>query len=185
MSAIRLTHIAAVMAMALFLVACGGTSPIADREGNTVYTQQTMWADGNKHLTTNYSVGLHVPVNTQVEVVDTSAEEIVLRIPELDDRTVHIINAENHTQQDISGIYDRYFGQQPVDLSRFDSETREAIEAGEVQEGMSKEAVLLARGHPPAHRTPSTDQDSWTYWRNRFNRRVIHFEDDRVARIQD
>lgn len=176
----------AVLVLALFgLAACSGPSPIQDVEGNQVYTQLSMWADGDKHLTTNYSVGIHVPVNTQVNIVDTSAEEIVIEIPDLDNRTVTIINAAQHTQEDIQGIYNRYFGDQPVSLNRFDSSTREAIRAGEMREGMSKEAVLLARGYPPAHRTASTEQDEWMYWRNRFNRVAVRFENDRVNEIQN
>lgn len=176
----------AVLALAVFgLSACSSPSPIQDVEGKQVYTQLSMWADGDKHLTTNYSVGIHVPINTQVNILDTSAEEIVIEIPDLDNRTVTIINAAQHTQEDIQGIYNRYFGDQPVDLSRFGSSTREAIRAGEIREGMRKDAVLLARGYPPAHRTASTDQNEWMYWRNRFNRVAVHFENDRVSRIQN
>jgi hypothetical protein len=175
---------AAALAM-VGLAACSGPSPIQDVEGSQVYTQLSMWADGDKHLTTNYSVGVHVPVNTQVNILSTSAETITIQIPEPDNREVTIINAAQHTQEDIQGIYDRYFGSQPVNLNRFSGSTRDAIQAGEVREGMSKDAVLLARGYPPAHRTASTEADEWMYWRNRFNRVAVRFENGEVSEIQD
>lgn len=177
--------LSSLLSAAVLLGACGGgPSPIAEHEGSTVYTQVSMWAENDQHLTTNYSAGYHIPPNTQVEIRNSNREAIVMHIPELD-RTVRIVNAAQHTEMDIAGIYDRYFGDSPVDLGRFDEQTRDYIKRGEVKEGMSKEAVLLARGYPPTHRTPSTDVNSWTYWHNRFGRNIVHFEDGEVARIEE
>lgn len=179
-----LKRLFAFSALVVVLAACaGGGSPVQQYEGNTVYTQTNLWIDGNRHLTTNYSTGYLVPVNSQVEIVDTNRRDIVIRVPDLD-RNVRIENATNHTLEDVEGIYNRYFGDNPVDLNRFDSATRDAIKGGRVEEGMSRDAVLLARGYPPAHQTPTTDQDVWTYWRNRFARQVVTFSGDRVSELE-
>jgi hypothetical protein len=61
---------------------------------------------------------------------------------------------------------------------------RKLIEEGVVQKGMTKHDVLLALGYPPAHRTPSLDASSWTYWQNRWVTMVIHFDGDKVSRIE-
>jgi hypothetical protein len=41
---------------------------------------------------------------------------------------------------------------------------------------MTKEQVLMARGYPPAHETPSLDLDTWKYWSSRFVTQTIAFE---------
>lgn len=41
---------------------------------------------------------------------------------------------------------------------------REAVNAGKVALGMSKEQVIAAVGYPPAHATPSMDAAQWKYW---------------------
>ncbi len=61
---------------------------------------------------------------------------------------------------------------------------RKLIEEGIVQKGMTKREVLMALGYPPAHRTPSLDASSWTYWQNRWATMVIHFDGDKVSRIE-
>ena len=46
-------------------------------------------------------------------------------------------------------------------------EEQDHIEKGTVGGGMTKEAVLMAYGYPPSHRTPSLSMDTWTYWTGR------------------
>lgn len=170
--------------LVVFAVACGSkASPIQQHEGATVYTQVGMWAEEGRHHTTNYSRGVHLPVNTRVVIEETSSETIVFRVPDID-LQVTMINAADHTQKDIGEIYNQYFGNSQVDLSGFSATERDAIENGEIEQGMSKQAVLVARGHPPAHATPSTDMDTWTYWRHRFGRNEVHFENGRVSEIK-
>ncbi len=172
------------LSLVVFAVACGSkTNPIQQYEGSTVYTQTGMWAEEGRHHTTNYSQGIHLPVNTRVTIQDTNRERIILHVPEMDFQ-VTMINAPKHTQKDIEEIYNQYFGNAQVDLSGFSAAERRAIERGEVEIGMSKEAVLLARGYPPSHATPSTNMDTWTYWRHRFGRNLVHFKNGRVSEIE-
>ena len=52
--------------------------------------------------------------------------------------------------------------------------------------GMTKEGVIFAIGYPPRHVNPDLDSYQWTYWKSRFNRFVVEFDDeDRVASIRD
>ena len=177
------TRLLAWLSLVVFVVACGKASPIEHHEGTTVYTQIGMWVEGNAHNTTNYSQGVHIPINTRVEIQDSNPEAIVFYIPDMDER-VRLVNARQYTQLDIEGIFDRYFGTEQVSLDGFNRSTRQAIERGQIEIGMSKDAVLLARGYPPAHETPSTDHDTWTYWRHRFGRQLVHFENGRVSEIE-
>jgi hypothetical protein len=58
-----------------------------------------------------------------------------------------------------------------------------AIENGAVEPGMTKEQVLMSRGIPPAHRTPSLDSPVWTYWENRWTTMTVYFDGDKVDRV--
>jgi hypothetical protein len=56
-----------------------------------------------------------------------------------------------------------------------------AIKEGKVQVGMSKKAVLVSVGYPPETGTPSTDSDTWKYWRNRFGNYLVQFSNGKVS----
>lgn len=40
---------------------------------------------------------------------------------------------------------------------------------------LSKKGVKMALGYPAKHRTPSLDDNTWTYWRDRYRTTVIIF----------
>jgi hypothetical protein len=55
---------------------------------------------------------------------------------------------------------------------------KDAIQAGQVSAGMSKEAVLIAWGYPPEHRTVSIKAPSWIFWTSRFVNKTLQFDQD-------
>ncbi len=178
----------AVVALAIVLAACAkhraAESPIPEVEGNTVHTQLNFWVFEGEHETTNYRMGSMIPVNSEVRIVDTTGRTITGEVTDSGQRFT-IINVAEYTKKDLEGIYDRYFDATPRSLDGFSADEREAIEAGKIEEGMSKDAVLVARGYPPAHRTASTEVNSWRYWKGRHNTMVVQFEDGRVASIRE
>jgi hypothetical protein len=99
-------------------------------------------------------------------------------------QAIEIENVDKYTGKDIGAISARMFSPAPIDLSRFTDQERRLILAGQVEAGMSKEAVILALGYPPSHKTPSLEGDAWTYWRNRFVTFVVEFENGKVARVR-
>ncbi len=171
---------------ALVLAGCastGGPSPITDKEGQTVYTQRNLWFHEGEHITTNYQAGTKLPINSRVTITGSSGETIAIETADGNQYT--IVNVADYTKEDIAGIYDRYFANSKVDLSRFTAQERRAIEKGRIDEGMSKEALLVARGYPPAHETPSLESDSWRYWKKRHDTMIVEFDDGRVSRVKD
>ena len=167
----------------LLLTACA-FSPIGEFEGETRYTQCNLWVADGVHETTNYRVGYMIPVNTRVRIGDTSERVIKVSVPETGER-FRIINIREYTDRDIKAIFQRYFADESQKLDAFRASEREAIESGEVERGMSKDAVLIARGFPPAHETPSIRMDDWRYWKSGNDTRVVRFEDDRVSEVVD
>ena len=59
------------------------------------------------------------------------------------------------------------------------------VAAGEVAAGMSKQAVLMAYGYPPSHKTPSLKKDKWVYWLTRYKTQTVEFKDDKVAEKEE
>lgn len=163
----------------------GGKSPIKEHHGEQFYTQVNMWAEDGEHIATNYSRGRFIPLNTRVVITSSSSETIRFRIPDMNDRTIRIVNEPEYTKKNVQQLFKRYFGEEKVDLGGFSEAERDAIRNGNLQPGMAKEAVLLARGYPPLHQTPSLESDRWKYWRSRFNTILVHFENDKVEWIKN
>ena len=67
----------------------------------------------------------------------------------------------------------------------FSDEEKSMIRRGAVGNGMSKEAVLISWGYPPEHRTLSTKANTWLYWRNRFMKKAVDFDNnDKVINVR-
>ncbi len=59
----------------------------------------------------------------------------------------------------------------------------DAIRDGQLVEGMTKEQALMARGYPPAHRTPSLEANEWIYYETPgFVHRVV-FSDGKIQSV--
>ena len=57
-----------------------------------------------------------------------------------------------------------------------------AIKNGIIVDGMSKEAVLVAYGRPPEHKTSSLERNIWYYWLNKFRHLEVCFDkEDRTT----
>ncbi len=52
---------------------------------------------------------------------------------------------------------------------------KNAIKAGVIHSGMSKEAVLICYGPPPEHKTPNSNSNVWLYWKNKRQTEKILF----------
>lgn len=169
--------------LAVVLWGCG-PAPLEQHHGDTYFTQVGMWVNGNRTNTANYSQGIFIPVNTRVEIIKSNAELIVFKVPDRNNMQVQLINETNYSGEDIKGLFQRRFGEDQVNLDRFSRSVQQNIRNGSVEPGMSKKAVILARGFPPAHGTASLDSDTWKYWNSSFNTILVHFSDNRVSNIE-
>lgn len=60
---------------------------------------------------------------------------------------------------------------------------RDAVRAGKVAIGMSKEQVIVSLGYPPMHQTPSLDAPQWKYWHTGFGSFLVVW--DTGGRVKD
>ena len=178
------------------LVGCGGAklSPQVQQafeKKQEMYTQRNMFIStigrfGQKVIdTTNYGNGVVIPVNTKVKFKDINARQMSFTY---NGSMVILKNTPKYSNTNMEQMVNRYFAPKKVNLAKFTKAEREAIHnasivSDRVAVGMSKEAVLVSRGYPPAHATSSTKADTWKFWENRFNTTLIHFKNNKVVKI--
>lgn len=68
-------------------------------------------------------------------------------------------------------------------IKTYPASVQTALRSGNIARGMSKDQVVIALGHPPAHANGSLDALEWTYMANRWVRYTILF--DQNARVRD
>lgn len=181
----RIASVAIIFMAAFFILGCGPATLTPQEKafvGNqkTVYTQVGMWAyKGVKVYGTNYSVGFFIPVNSSVVISAVNSDSIRFTY---ENQRIVLVNTK-YTEVNINKLLDRTFATTRVDLSKFSKTTQKYIMHGEIKIGMSKDAVILARGYPPASKTPSLKGNSWRYWVSRFNTTLYTFKNDKVESV--
>lgn len=177
--------------MMLVLPAAAGTLT-EEQEGfvnnkTTLYTQVGMWYEFNKRskynqtVSTNYSVGMYIPPNSEIVLTDDYNSKGIFFTYQGD--KVLLQNIAKYSKVSVAELVARTFGPNKVNLSAFSKERREQIMSGKVEVGMSKEAVRISRGYPPAHMTPTLERDSWKFWENRWNTTLVNFKEGKVSEI--
>jgi hypothetical protein len=71
----------------------------------------------------------------------------------------------------------------PVSYSNLSETDRKGIAEGKALSGMSKTGVMVALGYPVPFATPSTDANTWNYWRNRFEQIAVDFQNGSVVSV--
>lgn len=148
--------------------------------GKTLYTQFGMRHENKRYRTTNYQVGILLPVNSQVEVRGMDSRSARLYVLPSGPEVV-VENVEKHTAQTMADAVAEMVREQPIDLSGFSADEQTYIREGRVVPGMRKSAVLAAIGPPPAIGTPTRDSNEWKYWRSRFTTFILRFDGDVLA----
>lgn len=151
--------------------------PIA---GKQYYTRNCFMYERGVTETTNYWRGILVPINSQVTLVSLNETSMVLRLA--DGENVRIENVERFSRRSMSTIAHNLLATQPIPIDKFDNATANAIKNGALKIGMTKEQVIMARGYPPGHKTPTLDSDTWTYWSSRFVTQTLVFSNGVLVR---
>ncbi len=152
--------------------------------GDIYYTQFVIRYEKGAHLTTNYRRGASIPVNTPVKLLNMTNKTIEVEVDNSSQKLL-IKNVEKHTGDDVYRAFDKLFGKQQVNLSKFNRLEKEHIQSGTVANGMRKDAVIIAIGYPPITETMSLDSNMWVYWSGRFNKFNVHFKNGKVNKVED
>jgi hypothetical protein len=148
------------------------------------FTAYNLWYEHpEKVYSTGYEKGAMIPVGSALSDVKASRRGVSFVVDDLGTRFTVIFVAKHHP-----GVSSEQFAERLLTTKNLAELTKgmsaqevEAIKKGKVQSGMSKAAVLAAVGYPPEVRTPKTDLDTWTYWRDRFRTYTVTFKDGKVT----
>lgn len=155
---------------------------------NVAYTQVNLHPDEKRKrlYAANFQQDGLIPVCTQVEIMVISNKKMIF----LNDSNGEQYTYLNHKQAngDFLGHIELFFNkdcpQSEIDqLSELD---RRGIQLGKALPGMTRKGVVLAMGYPPQRENPEYASLQWTYWKSRFNRLKVYFNEyGIVTHIQD
>ena len=144
------------------------------------YTKVNIWYEKpEKILTTNYHMGAMLPVGSAVEVLKRKNKEIQFR--DLKTGTeFRLVQVKKYVNITLDELFARYFSKDSVleggAYAKLTPLEKENIRVGSLAVGMSRDAVIMAYGYPPTHRTATLEAATWSYWKNRFANFKIQFD---------
>lgn len=193
------TAIFSILAIAIVVVlgfsGCKTTNPFKDTKKNPVgekyYTTANIWYEHPQEIySTNYHVGEMVPAGTKVRILNVTTRKIVFHEIKTKDKFT-LVYVKRHSSINIKKYFYRYFTKtDPMGkngkFNNFTNKEKTNIKKGKIASGMSKDAVIMAYGYPPSHKTRNLDESKWRYWINRFNTKLVKFNDKgKVTKVVD
>jgi len=150
-------------------------APVDVTPGKEYYTRYTSKYEKGQHSATNYWVGDTLPINTKVQLVKLNKGGFTLKRSDTGVQ-IDVKNEPKYTQRDSVQLAKEMLAEQPTNIDLYGKEMADAINSGTPRLGMTKTQVLLARGYPPSHETPSLDGPNWKYWDNRWVTHLFVFD---------
>lgn len=168
--------------MTLLLLVASTASAANIKAGDKLQTLSVLHPDGQEIHSINYQLPGPIPVCSDVTVKKVSKESMKF---EYFGREYNFVLDRYTKKVDITlqKAAQTYFGPKCDEakiksLSKID---QDGITSGRPQVGMTREGVLFAMGRPPFHVNPNLDVPEWVYWRNRFVRTAVQFDDKGVV----
>jgi len=143
--------------------------------GQQYFTRFNFWYERGRHSTTNYSRGTLLPINSKVTLESIGAKKMVVTLESGDSVTLAL--AQKFSLRSLDEIAAELFSDRQIPIDRLGADLAQAISQGNLRLGMTREQVLMTRGYPPRHKTPSLDDERWIYWSSRFVHRTLLFQD--------
>ena len=189
-----LTALAAISLVFFGLLGCAtfSSGPI---EGYTnVYLQNNVHAYTRGSNTTEYFASYAnyvqpdrghtvVPVNTAVSIGKWRSGFTITRLD--NNQVVYFeYRSGNMGGMSVEEYLNLITGPKKAYLKGLSATDRKGIKQGRALVGMTKKGVRIAWGYPAKHRTPSLDDDVWTYWRNRWVTKAVTFSKGKVTQVR-
>lgn len=128
--------------------------PAAVVVGKQYYTRYTFMHEDGEHSATNYWRGTLVPINTKAKLLKLKKNSFTIQLVESGEK-ITVKNKPEYTNRNGQQVADEMLAAQPTQIDLYGQEMAAAIRAGTTRRGMTKTQVLLTRGYPPTHETPS------------------------------
>ena len=132
------------------------------------YTRTNLWyLPQGIILTWSSHKGGIIPLGAEVKIIKMGSKELKFKT---DRGTIFTIRRSRHTSAPLLDLFDIYFSEKNLmgrsgefyDLTK---DEQVNVQTATIALGMSKKAVLLAYGYPPApDGVKNIDENLWTYW---------------------
>jgi len=151
------------------------------------YQSRTLYTCCNLHYETggdvydaNYYDGTMIPLGSPAKVESAGRNTVTFLAG---GTMVRLQQAYTREQQSFQQFLDTLLVPEDPKLkaAQFPRAVQAAIKDGRVEKGMTREQVLMSLGYPPAHRTPSLNAPTWTYWYNHWVTYQVVFDDAGVV----
>ena len=144
-------------------------------QSRTLYTCCNIHYEKNEVSDANYSIGSTLPFGSPAVVQKMTTDAVTFRSGATELTLIHSYGRDQESAQ-------QYFGKILVEtdphvrFATYGKQVQAAISDGRVEQGMTKEQVIMSLGYPPTHRTASTDANTWIYWYNRWVTYEVQFD---------
>lgn len=129
----------------------------------------------------NYQLPGLLPRCTEINVKKLSRKKFIFEVPSRGKTYTYI----NHkaAAEPFNEHLKLYFGTtcDSNKVKRMSKKDQEGIKAGRPLLGMTRDGILLAMGRPPKHVNPMLDVSEWVYWRNKWARTAITFNEKGIV----
>lgn len=147
-----------------------------------LFTAYNLWYEQPERLySINYKKGGLIPAGTEVvnlSITPSRSPLVKFQLAKGSPEFTILFQKKFHPGMAAEQFRDRLFT--PKDFSQltrgFSNTELKAIKSGAPVIGMSKQAVQVGYGLPPEHATFSLDNNTWTYWLDRFRKKIIYFD---------
>ena len=160
---------------------------LVQAQDQKLYLGYNLWYQKpDKIMSLNLKIGKRLPAGVEVDQVRKSGgrtPRVSFRVVKLDQRFQIFFYRKYHPRVEFEDfvntlIQSKNFNQLTSGFSQMEIDN---VLAGTISPGMSKQAVLVAYGPPPQHRTPSTDASKWLYWTTRSRSFAVNFDPSGLA----
>ena len=129
-----------------------------------------------------FLVGRVIPAGTPVQLVETRRGVAYV---DIDGKRYRLSNEFGRNAETLEVWLDKVLIKQnpTAKIDSYPQATKDAIRSGKIARGMTREQVIHALGHPPAHANSLLDKTDWTYNYNRWGRYIVQF--DPAGRVRD
>ena len=124
----------------------------------------------------DYNFHAIIPVNTPVVITKVKKNGIYMTSSVDGTKITFEYNAQNMSPVSSEEYVGYITSPRKVSLNALSPIDQKGIRDGKAYVGMSKDAVRIALGYPALHRTPSLEENVWTYWNNRFTTGAVEFD---------
>lgn len=179
-----------IIIICLLVITCG--SKIKQNKDQKYYLAHNLWYETNKvrpsgfslrYMTIaaiNYKTGRIISAGNIVKDITVYDNKIDFFIPSIEIMMTLKINKTFDPDLNGQKLFKRTITEQPFEklIEDFTTLEIEAIKSGILVSGMTKKAVIVSFGYPPEHQTSDMNLDVWYYWRNKWGKLVVEFDDN-------